>query len=82
MVVAAWGIHGGYQGRDLALCRLLGENDVDLSCMGYTKKGFPRHPLYLKASTSLENFVYKVKGGRQIARSGRVSRYFQNKKTC
>lgn len=45
--VACWGTRGSHLDRGLAVRRLIGS----LSCLGLTKDGFPRHPLYLKAST-------------------------------
>ena len=45
--VAAWGVHGGHQGRDQAVMRLV----PGLHHLGLTKAGHPRHPLYLPAST-------------------------------
>jgi hypothetical protein len=45
VVVAAWGVHGTFAGRDRAVTALLGGR---LTCLGVTKDGHPRHPLYLK----------------------------------
>jgi hypothetical protein len=47
VVVAAWGVDGTHLDRDKALIRLLAGK---LSCLGKTKDGHPRHPLYLKKS--------------------------------
>jgi hypothetical protein len=55
--IAAWGIHGGFVQQDAAVNRLerasshaktrcLGD---DLWCLGKTKEGFPKHPLYVPA---------------------------------
>jgi len=52
LVVAAWGVHGGLKARDSAVIRMLGP----LHCLGRTKDGFPRHPLYLSRHTQLEAF--------------------------
>ena len=43
VVVAAWGAHGAYRGRDAEVCRML----PDLHCLALTKGGHPGHPLYL-----------------------------------
>jgi len=44
LTVAAWGVHGRWQGRDRALLRRLG----DLQVLGLTREGLPRHPLYVR----------------------------------
>lgn len=49
LVVAAWGNHGSYQGRDKEVLALLG----DMMCFGLTKLGQPKHPLYLPYNTKL-----------------------------
>lgn len=49
MIVCAWGAHGGHQGRNTEVLSLL--NDHQLNCLGTTKTGHPRHPLYLRADT-------------------------------
>ena len=46
LVIAAWGVHGSWRGRDRAVMSRLGE----MICLGHTKAGQPRHPLYLRAS--------------------------------
>jgi hypothetical protein len=45
IVIAAWGAYGGFMGRDSVVMDLLGE----IHCLGLTKDGRPRHPLYLMA---------------------------------
>jgi hypothetical protein len=52
-VVAAWGSLGSYRGRDHDV-RLL--TDVPLWCLGLTKAGAPRHPLYVKGDAPLLPF--------------------------
>lgn len=51
-VVFAWGTHGGYLNRDQAVIDLLGQSYT----FGLTKKGFPRHPLYVRSNTPLIPF--------------------------
>ncbi|MBX3452747.1 MAG: DUF1643 domain-containing protein [Planctomycetaceae bacterium] len=54
-VVAAWGNHGILVGRDKAVLECLDR----VYCLGVTKTGCPRHPLYLSADTPLQKFNSK-----------------------
>lgn len=47
MVVACWGVHGTYQGRDKEIVRLARLEGVRLHYLRLTKDGIPCHPLYL-----------------------------------
>lgn len=52
VIVAAWGAHGTYRGRDAHVLALL--EDANLVRLGDpTKDGHPRHPLYLKGTSPL-----------------------------
>lgn len=51
-VIAAWGTHGVYRGRDNQVKRLLPE----LHCLKITKGGHPSHPLYLPKSLMFKKF--------------------------
>lgn len=53
LVVAAWGTHGNFRGRDLAVRRMLKGH---LKCLGKTKDGHPKHPLYLPANAAMIDF--------------------------
>lgn len=50
-VVAAWGVTGDYQDRAAAVVSLL--SGYELWCLGTTRDGHPRHPLYVKADQPL-----------------------------
>jgi hypothetical protein len=52
VVVCCWGGHGRFRGRDRAVVELLGDA-AELVCLGRTKTGEPRHPLYLPAGAEL-----------------------------
>lgn len=52
-VICAWGTHGtGHQFKALGIPTIAG----GAFCLGRTKDGSPRHPLYLRADTALEPF--------------------------
>lgn len=46
IAVAAWGVNGTHLGRDAQVIKLL--SNVKLKCLGVTKDGHPKHPLYLR----------------------------------
>ncbi len=48
--VACWGQHGLLMNRGDEVIEMLGKNT--LSCLGVTKKGQPKHPLYLPKDTA------------------------------
>lgn len=52
-VVAAWGVHGALFGRGAVVAqlaaRVLGAGQM--TCLGTTKDGYPRHPLYVRGAT-------------------------------
>ena len=55
-VIAAWGAHGARTGRGSRLTQLLREHDIELWCLGVTKAGEPKHPLYLRGDTAFMRF--------------------------
>lgn len=57
-VVAAWGVHGAWRSRDDAVLHLLA--DVEMRCLGLTKHGHPRHPLYVRGDQPLLGFQHPV----------------------
>ncbi len=48
VTVVAWGNRGGLAGRDAVVLAQLG---ADVVCLGLTRDGRPRHPLYVPAAT-------------------------------
>ena len=50
-VLLGWGVHGVYRNRHEEVLDLLSEHP--LYCLGVTKAGHPRHPLYLRSDTPL-----------------------------
>jgi hypothetical protein len=57
LTVLAWGANVPF-GRDLEVLQMFREHfpDLRLYCLGTTKNGKPRHPLYVKADTKPELF--------------------------
>jgi hypothetical protein len=45
IVIAAWGVHGTHLDRASDVVKMI----PNLQCLGLSKDGHPRHPLYLKA---------------------------------
>lgn len=52
LIVAAWGVHCPLE-REIAVCLAIGKT---IHCLGRTKNGRPKHPLYLRADTKPEVF--------------------------
>ena len=45
LIVAGWGVHGARGGRDRQVAQML--TGFAVACLGTTKAGQPRHPLYV-----------------------------------
>lgn len=56
VVVCAWGTHGSHHNRERMIIRMLQKQGIELLCLGKTKHGHPKHPLYLRADTELEGY--------------------------
>ncbi len=56
-VILAWGNHGAWRQQDVYTLQLL-KNYNHLYSLGVTKRGCPRHPLYLRGTT--EPVIYDV----------------------
>lgn len=52
LIIAAWGVNCT-KARELDVCRVIGKT---VHCLGRTKEGRPRHPLYVKADVKPEVF--------------------------
>jgi hypothetical protein len=53
MIIAAWGVHGAHIGRADDVRRMVRR----LHCLGTTREGHPKHPLYLRSNTEPVPFV-------------------------
>ena len=51
LVIAAWGVHGWVENRDAYIMAPLRENAGLVYCLGLTKDGHPKHPLYIRADS-------------------------------
>lgn len=67
-VIAAWGVHGGLRKRDTEVIKLL--DCVKIYCLGITKDGNPKHPLYTPYDTSPEVYITEVQGYSQQNAAG------------
>jgi hypothetical protein len=54
MVICAWGTHGALNSRGSIVSRML--TPMPLKCLGITKDGHPRHPLYVPYTQELIPF--------------------------
>lgn len=57
MIIAAWGTHGTHLKRDRAVLRMLQNEGLLVHCLGVTKDGHPRHPLYLKKNAPVKEYT-------------------------
>ncbi len=55
-VVVGWGTKGPLLGRYRQVLQLLADTMKDVYCLGVTKDGHPRHPLYVRGDTRLARF--------------------------
>lgn len=53
-ILCAWGVHGAHLGRSAEVAALLSKARKPLFCLGETKAGYPRHPLYVRYAQPLE----------------------------
>ena len=54
-VICAWGTRGGFRDQDRVALGWLAESGVEERfCLGRTKDGFPKHPLYLPQTVEME----------------------------
>jgi len=52
-VVCAWGAHSMAVGRSAAVAEIMRQAGARLWCLGTTKQGYPRHPLYVRGDQAL-----------------------------
>lgn len=57
LVVCAWGNDGVHRGRDIEMMQVLREMKVAPHCLGVTKIGQPKHPLYAPYTDELMLYI-------------------------
>jgi hypothetical protein len=57
LVVCGWGIDGVIRDRSRTIRAMLGRRGLAAQCLGLTKTGEPKHPLYIAAVTPLTPLV-------------------------
>lgn len=55
-IIAAWGAHGVYLDRDREVTALIQDSNRPLLCLGETKAGQPRHPLYVPGARAATTY--------------------------
>jgi hypothetical protein len=56
-IVCAWGAHGWFKSANRDTVHLLKSTGASLVCLGTTKAGEPKHPLYIKGDQPLVPFM-------------------------
>ncbi|NNL17604.1 MAG: DUF1643 domain-containing protein [Boseongicola sp.] len=56
-ILCAWGVHGAHLERADEVVELLAGLEAPLLCLGQTKDGHPRHPLYVRYAQELIPWV-------------------------
>lgn len=57
LTVLCWGVHAELNERHAHIVKLLRKASRDVHCLGVTKAGYPKHPLYLKQSLQAVPFL-------------------------
>ena len=52
-IVAAWGAQGTFLNQDQKILRIFVDDGIHLQCLGLTKGGLPKHPLFLRQDIPL-----------------------------
>jgi hypothetical protein len=60
-ILAAWGVHGTHRAQGAEIEGLLRDAGHTLHCLGVTKEGHPRHPLYVAYATKPQLWTNALK---------------------
>jgi hypothetical protein len=61
-LIAAWGVNGAYRDQDISVLgrvKVLGHRRLAWECLGVTKEGHPKHPLYVPYDTKPRPFTIR-----------------------
>ncbi len=61
LVICGWGNHGAHLGRDRDVMGLLIKDHIRTWCLGTSKGGQPKHPLYLSYDVEPKPFKYRFR---------------------
>ena len=67
IVVCAWGAHGSHRDQDMTVMGWLDCFAAKPQCLGVTKAGQPKHPLYIAANTPLQTYAGRARAQAQGA---------------
>lgn len=70
-IVCAWGAHRMASDRVPHLVRMVDDFGVAMVCLGVTKDGHPRHPLYVRSTADLIPWPASERERQQIKRSAK-----------
>ena len=59
-VIVAWGANGSRLGRDIQVLTQLDDMGIRPKCIGITKHGHPRHPLYVRGDAKRIRFRWEA----------------------
>lgn len=64
VVVAAWGADRMADAREQEVLAIVAEKAAGAACLGVTKAGYPRHPLYVRSDAELVSYEPELQGRR------------------
>ena len=59
-ILAAWGVHGAHRGQVDKVAQILKDAGKPLLCLGQTKAGHPRHPLYVSYAVKPAPWPFQI----------------------